>query len=230
MGFDRSLLPLALAVALTGGGLVRAQSTLLGFTASGSIQERSLEKTFDSALDPGEQREWLRRMSSSANQVGAPHDKANADWTLEQFKSWGWDARIETFYALYPTPVRLSLTLLGDKPFTAALHEPPVAGDASSAITENVLPPYLAYQGDGDVTAEVVYANYGLPEDYLVLERAGVEVRGKIVLTRYGGGWRGAQAALGPGAWRRRLPHLLRPGRRRIRRGRLLSWRREPSG
>ena len=97
---------------------------------------------------------------------------------------------------LYPTPINVKLELLGDHPFTAKLHEPGIPGDTSARETENVLPPYLAYQGDGDVTAPLVYANYGMPEDYKTLERAGIDVKGKIVITRYGGGWRGLKPQL----------------------------------
>jgi N-acetylated-alpha-linked acidic dipeptidase len=200
MRHRRLLLNTCFTAALVSAGAVgaaRAEAApLLGFTTAGAEKERALEAAFDKGLSADEQRSWLKLMSSEANNVGTPHDKANADWMLAQFKSWGWDARIETFYVLYPTPLAEKLELLGDHPFTAKLHEPPVPGDASSAQTENVLPPYLAYQGDGDVTAEVVYANYGMPEDYKTLERAGIDVKGKIVITRYGGGWRGLKPQL----------------------------------
>jgi N-acetylated-alpha-linked acidic dipeptidase len=185
----------ALLSASTAGGSM-AQTPLLGFSPAGAEQERAIEGKFDAGLSADEQRQWLKEMSSKANQVGTPHDKANADWMLAKFKEWGWDARIETFYVLYPTPIAEKLELLGDHPFTAKLHEPGVPGDTSERETENVLPPYLAYQGDGDVTAPLVYANYGMPEDYKTLERAGIDVKGKIVITRYGGGWRGLKPQL----------------------------------
>ena len=181
--------------ASTAGGSM-AQTPLLGFSPAGAERERAIESKFDAGLSAEEQRAWLKDMSSKANQVGAPHDKANADWMLAKFKAWGWDARIETFYVLYPTPIAEKLELLGDHRFTAKLHEPGVPGDTSARETENVLPPYLAYQGDGDVTAPLVYANYGMPEDYKTLERAGIDVKGKIVITRYGGGWRGLKPQL----------------------------------
>ncbi|MEO8803267.1 MAG: folate hydrolase, partial [Rudaea sp.] len=165
-------------------------AAMLGFTSDGATAQRALEQRFDAQLNPAEQREWLQQMSSQPNQVGSPHDKANAEFMLAKFKQWGWDAHIETFDVLYPTPKRESLELLGSNPFKAKLHEPPVAGDATSDLP-GVLPPYNVYGGDGDVTAELVYANYGMPDDYKVLARHGIDVRGKIVITRYGGGWRG---------------------------------------
>jgi N-acetylated-alpha-linked acidic dipeptidase len=185
-----------LAAAAAGAAAQSPKATLLGFQPEASARERAIEGRFDEGLHPEEQRAWLQLMAAQPNEVGAPHDKENADWTLAQFRAFGWDAHIETFKVLYPTPIAESFELLGDHPFKAALHEPPVAGDASSAQTANVLPPYLAYQGDGDVTAPVVYANYGMPEDYKLLAENGIDVRGKIVITRYGGGWRGLKPQL----------------------------------
>ena len=132
---------------------------MAGFTPDHAKAQRALESTFDAAIDPAEMKAWLLDMSSLPNHVGSAHDKENADMMLAKFKSWGWDARIETFYILYPTPQKLSLELLGPKPFTAALKETPVEGDRTSGKTEDALPPYVAYQGDGDVTADLVYVN-----------------------------------------------------------------------
>ncbi|MBU6248464.1 MAG: M28 family peptidase [Xanthomonadaceae bacterium] len=168
----------------------------LGFGPATAITQAQLEARFDALLDPADQRAWLKQMSSAPNQVGSPHDKANAEFMLAQFRAWGWDAHIETFNVLYPTPERIGLSLLGPHPYTAKLSEPAVAGDATSTIRDGVLPPYNVYGGDGDVTAEVVYANYGMPDDYKELARRGIDVRGKIVLTRYGGGWRGLKPKL----------------------------------
>jgi Predicted aminopeptidases len=102
---------------------------------------------------------------------------------------------IETFSVLYPTPKKVALELLGPHPFTATLKEPALAGDATSGMPGG-LPPYNVYGGDGDVTGELVYANYGMPDDYKELSRRGIDVRGKIVITRYGGGWRGLKPKL----------------------------------
>jgi len=168
---------------------------MLGFTPAHATTQLALEQRFDAQLDPAELRDWLKQMASAPNQVGSPHDKANAEFMLEQFRAWGWDAHIETFEVLYPTPKKVALELLGPQPFTATLHEPPVAGDATSALP-GALPPYNVYGGDGDVTAPLVYANYGMPDDYKELARRGIDVRGKIVLARYGGGWRGLKPKL----------------------------------
>jgi N-acetylated-alpha-linked acidic dipeptidase len=140
---------------------------------------------------------WLKDLASQPNHVGSPHDKANAEWMAAQFKSWGWDAKLETFDVLYPTPISESLELVagGGAPFKATLTEKPIPGDEPT-FTKDALPAYVAFQGDGDVTAPLVYANYGMPDDYLALEKMGVSVKGKIVITRYGGGWRGLKPLL----------------------------------
>ena len=110
---------------------------------------------------------------------------------MAQFKSWGLDAHIETFDVLYPTPKSRKLEVIGPKPYTAKLQEPPVPGDSTSTQQSEQLPTYNAYSIDGDVTAPLVYVNYGIPEDYEELERMGVSVKGAIVIARYGNSWRG---------------------------------------
>ncbi len=169
--------------------------TLFGFSTSAATAQQDLERRFDAQLDPAELRGWLRQMASQPNQVGSPHDKANAEFMLAKFREWGWNAHIETFSVLYPTPKKVALELLGPKPYVAALHEPAIEGDATSGLG-GALPPYNVYGADGDVSAALVYANYGMPDDYKELARRGIDVRGKIVLTRYGHGWRGLKPKL----------------------------------
>jgi N-acetylated-alpha-linked acidic dipeptidase len=155
-----------------------------------------LEKKFDAAIDPAEMGAWMKIMAAEPNHVGSTHDKANAEFTLKQFQDWGWDAKIETFQVLYPTPKKVALELKGKQAFKATLTEKPIPGDATSSRTKDELPAYVAFQGDGDVTAPLVYVNYGMPDDYKALQRMGVDVKGKIVLARYGGGWRGLKPQL----------------------------------
>ncbi|HYM34369.1 MAG TPA: PA domain-containing protein, partial [Steroidobacteraceae bacterium] len=112
-----------------------------------------------------------------------------------QFAAWGWDSQIETFDLLYPTLKSHRLEMISPTKFVAKLKEPPVKGDATSARTDG-MPPYHAYGGDGDVTGELVYVNFGMPDDYKDLARRGVDVKGKIVIVRYGGGWRGLKPKL----------------------------------
>jgi N-acetylated-alpha-linked acidic dipeptidase len=168
------------------------QSNAGAATPSGAM----LERNFDDAISPDEMRDWLKQMSSEPNQVGSPHDKANAEWELAQFKKFGWDAHIETFDVLYPTPISEAVELLGAKPYQATLQERPIAGDSSSTARDPALPAYVAFQGDGDVTAPLVYVNYGMQDDYQALQRMGVSVEGKIAIARYGGGFRGLKPRL----------------------------------
>ncbi|HEV2285919.1 MAG TPA: transferrin receptor-like dimerization domain-containing protein [Steroidobacteraceae bacterium] len=185
-----ALVPLA-AVQAAGD----AAPGLFGFTAPEAGRQRALEQRFDGALNPGDLRGWLRQLSSAPNQVGSPHDKANAETVRDLFRQWGWQAQIEVFEVLYPTLKQHSLELVAPTHFSASLSEPPVAGDATSGAA-GIMPPYNVYGADGDVTGELVYANYGMPRDYQDLARRGIDVRGKIVITRYGGGWRGLKPKL----------------------------------
>jgi N-acetylated-alpha-linked acidic dipeptidase len=160
------------------------------------MDEAAVEHAFDGMIHPDEMRDWMQQMSSQPNHVGTAHDKANAEFMVAQFKAWGWDAHLEEFQVLYPTPISETLELVGPTPYKAALTEPPIPGDATSTQVSAELPAYVAYQGDGDVTAELVYVNYGMPDDYKALERQGVSVKGKIVIARYGEGWRGLKPKL----------------------------------
>ncbi len=163
----------------------------MGFSPENSIQQKALEKKFDVSLKRENLREWLKKMSARPHHVGSPFGKENADFMLSLFKSWGFDARIEQFDVLFPTPKTRVLEMLTPEKFTAKLSEPAIKEDSTSNQPSEQLPVYNAYSIDGDVTAPLVYVNYGVPADYEELERNGVDVKGKIVIARYGGSWRG---------------------------------------
>ena len=188
---------LLLTLSLT-GPLTRsfAAESILGFAPSRSARQLSLEQRYDAQLDPRDQDEWLKHMASAPNHLGSPHDKENAEFILSKFREFGWDAQIETFHVMFPTPIKQKLEMVEPKRFTAKLREPSVKGDATSRQSKGVLPPFHAYGGDGDVTAELVYVNQGMPDDYKELERRGISVKGRIVIARYGGGWRGIKPKL----------------------------------
>jgi len=164
--------------------------------AAATPDMHATEARFDTSISSADQLAWLKDYSSAPNQVGSPHDRQNAETTLALFKSWGWDAHIETFSVLYPTPISTTIEMITPQHVVLGGQEPPVPGDETSSNTAGALPPYVAYQGDGDVTAPVVYVNYGMPDDYEALARRGIDVRGKIVLARYGAGWRGLKPKL----------------------------------
>lgn len=169
---------------------------MLGFSVSHAADERSLEQRFNGLLNAADQRDWMLRMASEPNQVGSAHDRANAQFMLQQFRAWGWEADIETFSVLYPTPKRIALQMIAPTPFTAKLHEPAIKGDRTSGNTATGLPPYNVYGADGDVTGDLVYVNYGMQDDYKELDRRGIGVQGKIVIARYGHGFRGLKPKL----------------------------------
>lgn len=169
---------------------------LEGFSSGTAATELQLEQRFDADLSAADLRAWMQQMASAPNHVGSAHDKANAEFQLAKFREWGWDAAIESFSVLYPTPREVSVELVAPTHFKARLSEPPIEGDSTSTQTKDELPPYNVYGADGDVTAELVYVNQGMPDDYKELERQGVSVKGRIVLTRYGGGWRGLKPKL----------------------------------
>jgi len=163
---------------------------LCGFSDHSAAQERAWEEQYRSLPDAAVIRENDRVLSASPHPLGSPDDEKNARWILGKFREWGLEASIETFYVLFPTPKERVLEMTAPRRFRAALAETAVSGDPASA-GKGQLPPYNAYSIDGDVTAPLVYVNYGVPADYERLERLGVDVKGKIVIARYGGGWRG---------------------------------------
>jgi N-acetylated-alpha-linked acidic dipeptidase len=175
--------------------LAGAADNLLGFDAAGSSAELAVERQFDARLDPADLRAWLKDLSAAPNNVGSPHDHRNAEKVRDMLASWGWNARIETFQVLYPTPIEEQLELVAPTRHVAQLLEPPIAGDAGSAVP-GALPAYNVFGADGDVTAEVVYVNFGSDADYQELARRGVSVAGKIALVRYGEMWRGLKVKL----------------------------------
>ncbi|MEO8127459.1 MAG: PA domain-containing protein [Bryobacteraceae bacterium] len=164
---------------------------MIGFRPESVQREVELEAKFDQGLNRQNFGQWMKLLSSKPHHVGSPDSKAAAEYIAAQFKSWGYDTKIETFYPLFPTPKTRLLEMIAPSHYTAKIEEPAVAGDETSGIKDGNLPVYNAYSTDGDVTADLVYVNYGLPDDYRKLREMGIDVRGKIVLARYGGSWRG---------------------------------------
>jgi len=165
--------------------------SLAGFSADAARSQREWEAKFRAVPDPANLRAYMQRLSARPHHVGSPYDKDNAEWLLAKLKSFGLDAQIETFDVLFPTPKERALELVAPTQFKAKLMEPTESVDSTSNQHEEQLPTYNAYSIDGDVTAPLVYVNYGVPADYETLERMGVSVKGAIVIARYGGSWRG---------------------------------------
>jgi N-acetylated-alpha-linked acidic dipeptidase len=164
---------------------------IMGFTDTHAANQTSWEKQFDTLLSTKNVETWMQFLSSHPHHVGSPQDKANAEYIANLFKQWGYQTEIASYYVLFPTPKTRLLELIGNKPFKAKLEEPTIKEDKTSGQKTEQLPSYNAYSADGDVTEELVFVNYGIPSDYDELERMGIDVKGKIVIARYGGSWRG---------------------------------------
>src|SRR5712675_1223592 len=175
-----------------GSHVIADEQTLFGYSAESSRAERQWEEKFRAIPSPENLRSYMQHLSARPHNVGSPYDKENAEWILAKFKEFGLDAHIEQFDVLYPTPKERVVELVDGGPkFVAKLQEPPVPQDPTSNQQNEQLPTYHAYSIDGDVTAPLVYVNYGVPEDYEQLERMGVSVKGAIVIARYFHSWRG---------------------------------------
>ena len=172
-------------------GLSRDSTDLRGFSPAASRAERDWEAKFNAIPSPDSMREHMRLLSARPHHVGSPYDKQNAEWILAQFKSYGFDAQIEQFDVLFPTPKERVVEMVAPIRFVATLAEPALPDDPTSGQQKEQLPSYNAYSADGDVTGPLVYVNYGAPADYDALDRRGISVKGAIVIARYGQTWRG---------------------------------------
>lgn len=167
------------------------KKSITGFSETGLFQQLSLEQNFDALLQTKNVDQLIKDMSARPHHVGSPGGKQVADYIYAKFKSWGFATEIETYYVLFPTPKIRLLEMTGPTPFTASLSEPALKEDGTSNQTAEQLPVYNCWSADGDVNAELVFVNYGIPDDYERLKRMGIDVKGKIVIAKYGKSWRG---------------------------------------
>jgi N-acetylated-alpha-linked acidic dipeptidase len=168
-----------------------AQQKITGFTAEHAAKQLETEKKFDQLLSAEDQDKWMQFLTSKPHHAGSAQGKANAEYMASLFRQWGYETELAEYHVLFPTPKSRNLELLGKQPYKAKLDEPILKEDRTSGQRDQQLPTYNAYSADGDVTAELVFVNRGIPADYEELEKMGVSVRGKIVIAKYGGSWRG---------------------------------------
>jgi len=166
------------------------KTSLRGYSQANLKEELDWETKFRAIPSPELLRQYVQKLAAEPHHLGSPQDRQNAEFIRDKFKEFGLDARIEEFEVLFPTPRERVLEMEEPTRFTATLKEPVVPEDPDSG-DENQLPTYNAYSCDGDVTGQLVYVNYGVPADYEELNRLGIDVKGKIVIARYGGSWRG---------------------------------------
>ncbi|HEX2918412.1 MAG TPA: PA domain-containing protein, partial [Edaphobacter sp.] len=173
-----------------------AAKTLPGYTAADSAKELDLEKRFRAIPEAARAHENMKFLAAHPHNVGSEAQRKNAEWLVAKYKEWGWDAKIEQFDVLYPTPKSQMVEMIAPTKYRLKLEETPLAEDPYTHETKTQLPGYNIYSADGDVTGPLIYANYGMRDDYEELERLGISVKGAIVITRYGGGWRGLKPKL----------------------------------
>jgi len=166
------------------------QKSITGFTETSAAAELKTEKAFDASLSAKQVGENIKELSAFPHNIGSPGSKAVAEKILAKYKSYGLDAHLESYTVLFPTPKARLLELTGPNHYTALLKEPALPQDATSGQA-NQLPTYNAWSADGDVRGDLVFVNYGLPEDYETLAKMGVSVKGKIAIAKYGKSWRG---------------------------------------
>ncbi|WP_167597487.1 transferrin receptor-like dimerization domain-containing protein [Leeuwenhoekiella sp. ZYFB001] len=167
-----------------------------GFTTKSTQDQLALETQFDAKLKKENLDEWMQFMAAEPHYVGTEYGKKNAEWMKEQFESWGYDVEIDEYQVLFPYPKIRLLELTEPTAFKAALASEPIAEDKYTQQGEALLPSYNAFSTDGDVTAELIFVNYGVPKDYEELEKLGIDVKGKIVIAKYYGSWRGIKPKL----------------------------------
>jgi N-acetylated-alpha-linked acidic dipeptidase len=165
---------------------------ITGFYEKNIDKELNLESSFDKNLSKENIGENMKKLSAKPHHISSPGSKENAEYILSLYKKWGWNAQIETFHVLFPTPKTRELEMVSPTMYKAILKEPALNEDATSGQLGQ-LPTYNAYSADGDVTGELVFVNYGLPDDYKVLDKMGIDVKGKIVIAKYGHSWRGTK-------------------------------------
>ena len=169
---------------------------ILGFDDATSKTQHDLETKLDASIDAKEMDEWLRKLSASPHHAGSLAGKENAEYIAELLQTWGYDVEIVGYQVLLPTPNTREVELLSPTQFSATLIEDSIAEDPSTTNRVTLLPPYNAFSVDGEVEAELVFVNYGRPQDYEVLERHGIDVTGKIAIAKYGKSWRGIKPKL----------------------------------
>lgn len=177
-------------------GFVNAQNSILGFTSENAKKQQQLETVFESKLNADNLDGWMQLMAAEPHWVGTEYGEKNAKWIQKQFKSWGYDTKIETYHVLFPYPKVRLLEMTAPTNYKAKLTAVPVDGDPFTAQGDALLPSYNAFSTDGDVEAELVFVNYGIPRDYEELDKLGIDVKGKIVIAKYQGSWRGIKPKL----------------------------------
>ncbi len=165
-----------------------------GFAPQASVSQRSREEKFRAVPAANSAREHLRRLTAEPHVAGTKEDYATAIYVRDQIRSYGISAELKEYDVLLPYPKQPSIVeIVGKRRERLTVKEAVVPEDPTSSSAK-IIPLFNGYSPSGDVTAPLVYVNYGLPPDYEALKKLGVDVKGKIVLARYGNSFRGVKA------------------------------------
>jgi len=175
----------------------RAQQVrLMGFISSRAEKEVQLENRLPAIISTDSLAVYHRAFTAEPHHAGTRENLKLGNDYANLLRRFGFDeVRLYRYKVLLPRPVERVVELVAPERVSLKLAEPPLAEDPDTRKS-GVLPTFNAYSADGEVTAEVVYVNYGIPEDYAVLDSLGISVKGKIVLARYGHSWRGIKPRL----------------------------------
>jgi N-acetylated-alpha-linked acidic dipeptidase len=196
MRFPTILIALAFVGSLAPAAAEAPQPSIAGYSAASAQTEQQWEGKFRSLINAENIRGYDQHLSAFPHLAGSAQDRKNVDWITAKFRQFGWNVHIETFYVLLPMPEERVVEMVAPHRYRASLEEPTVAVDPTSSQHAEQLPTYNMYSADGDVTAPLVYVNYGMKSDYEQLARMGISVKGAIVIARYGSGWRGLKPNL----------------------------------
>lgn len=163
-----------------------------GYTATNASTERTLEAQAISRPNPVRARALSKALSAETHVAGTPAQARTRDYVIAQMKAMGLETEVRQYDVFIPHPTSVQLWRVSPHVRTLRLAEPAVAGDPTSRLGQ-----YLTvngHSGVGDVTADVMYVNYGLIEDYARLDSLGISVKGRIAIARYGRSFRGIKA------------------------------------
>ena len=192
MPSNRMLVALAFAVVVVAAARVQAPDPMPGYSPPAADAERRAEAAAIAVPSPANAGEHARALSREPHVSGTPAQARTRDYVIAQMRSWGLETSVRSYDVWMPHPSSVRVWRVSPDSRELRLAEGPVSEDSTSTLPE--VPPINGYGGTGDVTAEVVYVNYGLIEDYATLDSLGVSVRGKVAVARYGRSFRGIKA------------------------------------
>lgn len=192
--FRRSTASILLGIIAVLGPSKAFAQTIDGFSTRLSADQRRWEEQFRAVPQPATAREELRRLTAEAHIAGSPEDYATAIYVRDLMRSFGLKSELREYQVLLPYPRNPSVVeLVAPRRERLQVREDIVTQDPTSS-SKKIVPLFNGYGASGDITAPLVYVNYGLPNDYEALKKAGVDVKGKIVIARYGNSFRGVKA------------------------------------